>query len=81
MILIRFSLNNDTCSLIRNTRIVPLLEGAGFRRQGTGEFVLDHSTAAGFQAISQMIDALSFVGGNSRVGGVAIDHFWIYFTG
>ena len=70
--IVRFSLNNDRRSRLRNI-LYPILTNAGLRRVSTGTYRGDLTEADLRNALAQFWNAM-----HGYRGGAHLDHFWMY---
>jgi hypothetical protein len=70
--IIRFSLNDDARSRLRN-QLAPILEGIGLRRISTGTYDGDIREADLRLALSQFWQKMA-----AYTGRAHLDHFWMY---
>jgi hypothetical protein len=74
-VILRFSLNNDSGSSLRN-QVVPTLEAAGLTKSKTGTWESDNISLL---AASQLLgNALGQISDAELTSGARLDHFWIY---
>jgi hypothetical protein len=70
--IVRFSLNHDHGSALRNV-LNPVLVNAGLARISTGTYEGDVAEAALRNALAQFWNAMS-----NHLGPAHLDHFWMY---
>ena len=79
-VIIRFSLDGDHGSSVRNNGISPLLRRAGITRTDTGTWESRHANRT--EAAEQLADVMSLLADPSQVQGassnIELDHLWIY---
>ena len=82
-VIVRFSLNGDTGSNVRNIGALPALAGANIQNTGTGTWEVQAAQPAVVAtALKDLIDVLfnpSAVQGAAP--GISLDHLWIYVDG
>lgn len=79
-VIIRFSLDKDHGSSVRNSGISPLLQQAGIARTDTGTWESRHANRT--EAAEQLAEVMKLLADPSEVqgasGDIELDHLWIY---
>ena len=76
-VILRFSINNETNSKLRN-HVAGILQAANFTNTKTGTWEASSLTPAGCKAIHDALLALANPQSVGAAPGVTADHVWLY---